>query len=199
MIPCSAKRPGIRTGDAAELRVNRLEQTEKLAHTLAALARGLGASDRPASDDHPIRTILGEQIDQREHIFAFGVVERMYERSLSRADGMGNRIALLIAAQVAIEVVLVDKSSALARGPDLVMFVAIAATALLLRAFGEPDFLDDDTFAEAAGARPAQKRDALAGRLRTAIARNRRLHCARRRVFSGALLATIVVLGWALW
>jgi len=179
--------------------VDRLEQTEKFAHTLAALVRGLGASDRPPSDDNAVLAILGEEMAQREQFFAFGVVERMYERGLIRVDGIANRIAILIAAQVAIEVVLVDKSSALARGPDLLMFVAIATTALLLRVTGEPDSLDAAAFVEASSEHPPQTRNALAARLRAAIARNRRLHRTRRRLFSGALLVTIVALGWALW
>jgi hypothetical protein len=176
-----------------------LEQTEKFAHTLAAIVRGFDASDRTAPDDNPILDLLDEQIAQREDLFAFGVVERIYDRGLVRIDALSNRIGILIAAQVAVEAVLIDKAGTFARGPDLLMFAAIVATALLLRATGEPDSIDADAFVGAFGDRPWQTRDALTGRLRAAIARNRHLCRSRRRLFAGTLLVTIVVLGWAFW
>jgi hypothetical protein len=143
--------------------------------------------------------VLSEQIAQREDIFAFGVVERIYDRGIVRIDGMTNRIGMLLAAQVAIEAVLIDKAAAFGSGPNLLMFATIVATALFLRATGESDSIDADVFVTAFGNSPWQTRDALLSRLRGAIARNARLMRSHPRLFSGALLFTVAVLGWAFW
>jgi hypothetical protein len=150
-------------------------------------------------DDKPVLEILSEQIAQREDLFAFGVVERIYDRGIVRFDGMANRIGILIAAQVAIEAVLIDKGSTLESGPILLMFATIVATTMLLRATGDADSIDAEAFLGTFGDRPWQTREALREGLCAAIGRNAKLIRSQQRLFSGALLVTIVVIGWAFW
>jgi hypothetical protein len=185
--------------------MNRLEQTAKVASTIAtivtiaAVVRGHGDGDRTPPDQRLVPDVLSEQIAQREDIFAFDVVERIYDRSIARIDRMSNRIGILVAAQVATEAVIIDKANTFGGGPMLLMFATIVATGLSLRAIGDPDTIDAEAFVTAFGDHPWRTREALLAGLRAAITRNTKLMRSHQRLFSGALVLMIGVIGWAFW
>lgn len=143
--------------------------------------------------------VLSEQIAQREDIFAFEVVERIYVRSIARIDGMSNRVGMLVAAQVVIEAVILAKANIFGGGPMLLMFATIVATALFSRTIGEADTIDADAFVTAFGDHPWQTREALLDRLRGSITRNTKLIRSHQRLYSGSLFLMIGVIGWASW
>jgi len=178
--------------------MTRLEQAKNVMHAIGAFITAIGGSDRPTSNGESVLRVLDDQLAQREDIFAFGVLERVYDRGLGQLESVTNRIGVLIAAQVAIEAVLIDKIDEFGRGPGLLVFGVIIASGLLFRASGEADFVEADTFMRAFGDSPRETRDALMARLPAAIARNAKIAGSRRNLFSAALTLTIAAVGWAL-
>ncbi len=168
-------------------------------NAIATVVRLFDKSDRPARDAAALLDVLAAQIAQREDIFAFGVIERIYERGIDQIDAIVNRIRLLIAAEIAIEAVFIVKVNLFGSGPNALVLLNLLTTALLFRAAGEADVIAPDPFAKACSADPWATRDALHDQLRLAIARNGRIARSHQRLFSLSVLVTIAALGWAFW
>jgi hypothetical protein len=115
------------------------------------------------------------QLSQRDGIFAFAVIERAYDRTLEALESVSNRVGVLIAVQAALEAVLIDKLDEFGRGPGLLGFGIIVATALQLRAGGDADFIAIAEFLQAFA----------------------RLVRRRRRLFTLALVGTVATIAWA--
>lgn len=72
---------------------------------ILAASKALGTGPPPEEKTDNV-AVLSDLLAQREEMFQFDVLERAYNRQLMRLDNLGNRVGVLLAAQIAIASVL---------------------------------------------------------------------------------------------
>ena len=96
--------------DPVQPRLQRIAQmntsrVEAFMRAILAASKALGTGPPPEEKTDNV-AVLSDLLAQREEMFQFDVLERAYNRQLMRLDNLGNRVGVLLAAQIAIASVL---------------------------------------------------------------------------------------------
>ncbi len=166
---------------------------------IAALFALLGSSEPPQLDAREQSTaLLQQQLAQYEEIFGFDFAERIYDRGIATLESINTRLGVLIAAQAAIAIVLIDRVEEFGSWPGEAFLCLMAATSISYFVRDVPEIAKVGWFLHQFPRAPRRTRSAILEGFPAAVAYNERRIRFRGWVFNGSIFLTILVLAWAL-
>jgi len=162
-------------------------RVEAFMRAILAASKALGTGPPPEEKTDNV-AVLSDLLAQREEMFQFDVLERAYNRQLMRLDNLGNRVGVLLAAQIAIASVLISNTAAFTRWPAIILLAVAGATGVLFGAVGEPDFIRAKQFVRTFHQQPRATRNDLIEEFPRGIEHNRQVAKTRLWIFRVTLV-----------